>query len=63
MTFGDNGRVTILGIGKVGKNSTSSIENVYLVDGLQYKLLSILSEIIWANELRDKSNRVWFGDS
>ena len=41
MTFGGNGCHNILGIGKVGKNPTSSIENVYLVDGLKYNLLSI----------------------
>jgi len=31
MTFGDNGCSNILGIGKIGKNSASSMENVYLV--------------------------------
>ena len=40
-TFGDNGRGDILRIGKVSKKSTSFIENVYLVDGFKYKLLSI----------------------
>ena len=55
VTFRDNGSGNILGIGKVGKNSTSSIENAYLVNGLKYNLLSIL-------QLCDKGNRVWFDD-
>jgi len=32
VTFGDNGHGNILGIGKIGKNPTNYIENVYLVD-------------------------------
>ena len=42
LTFGDNGQGNILGIGETGNNSTNSIDNVYLVDGLKYNLLSIL---------------------
>ena len=56
VTFRDNGHGNILGIGKVGKNCTSSIENVYLVDSLKYNLLSI-------SQLFFKGNHVWFDDS
>jgi len=47
VTFGDNGCGHILGIDKIGKNFTSSIENIYLADGLKYNLFSIsqLSDI------------------
>jgi len=41
VTFGDNGHSNILGIYKIGKNPASSIDNVYLVNGLKYNLLSI----------------------
>ena len=56
MTFRDNGRGNILSIGKIHKNSTNSIDNVYLVDGLKYKSLSI-------SQLCDKDNCVWFDES
>ena len=51
MTFEDNSCSNILGIGKIGKNSTSSIESVYLVDSLKYNPLSI-------SQLCDKCNHV-----
>jgi len=35
VTFEDKGHGNILGIGKIGKNSTSSIKNVYLVYSLK----------------------------
>ena len=41
VTFGDNGCRIILAIGKINKNLTSSIENIYFVDGLKYNLLSM----------------------
>ena len=56
MTFGDNGRDNILGIGKIGKNFASSIKNVYLVDGLKYNWLNI-------SQCYDKDNHIWFDDS
>ena len=31
----------IIGVGKIGKSLSHSIDNVYLVDGLQHNLLSI----------------------
>ncbi|PKA48986.1 Retrovirus-related Pol polyprotein from transposon TNT 1-94 [Apostasia shenzhenica] len=40
-TFGDDTKKRIIEIGKVGKDSTTSIDKVLLVDGLAYNLLSI----------------------
>ena len=34
VTFGDNNKGKIIGIGKVGKKPLPTIDNVYLVDGL-----------------------------
>ena len=41
VTFGDNKKGKIVGIGKIGKSPTHSIDNVYLVKGLKHNLLSI----------------------
>ncbi|PKA47763.1 hypothetical protein AXF42_Ash014540 [Apostasia shenzhenica] len=41
VTFGDDTKKRIIGIGKVGKDSTTFIDKVLLVDGLAYNLLSI----------------------
>ena len=41
MTYGDNNKGKILGIGKIGTNPSTSIENVLLVDGLKHSLLSV----------------------
>ena len=35
VTCGDKGKGKIIGIGKIGKDSTNSIDNVYLVDKLK----------------------------
>ncbi|XP_070043798.1 uncharacterized protein [Nicotiana tomentosiformis] len=43
----------ILGVGKVGKILTHSIENVYYVNGLKYSLLSV-------SQICDKRNKVDF---
>ncbi|XP_070002540.1 uncharacterized protein [Nicotiana sylvestris] len=43
----------ILGVGKVGKSLTHSIENVYYVNGLKYSLLSV-------SQICDKDNKVEF---
>ena len=43
----------ILGIGKVGKNSSKSIDKVYFVDGLKFNLLSV-------SHLCDKGNHIVF---
>ncbi|XP_057975241.1 uncharacterized protein LOC131162650, partial [Malania oleifera] len=41
VTFGDNAKGRIVGVGKVGKDSSPTIDNVLLVDGLKHNLLSI----------------------
>ena len=51
VTFGDNSKGKIIGIGNVGKEPSPIIENVLLVNGLKYNLLSI-------SQLCDKKNRV-----
>ena len=53
ITLGDKGKCDIIGIGKVGCNTESTIDDVYLVDGLKYNLLSI-------SQLCDKGNKVVF---
>ena len=56
VTFGDNIAGKIIGIGKIGKDPSNSLDNVYLVDGLKFNLLSI-------SELCDKGNNVIFNSS
>ena len=41
VTYGDNNKGRILGVGKIGTNSSNSIENVLLVEGLKHNLLSV----------------------
>ena len=41
VTYGDNNKGRILGVGKIGTNSSSSIENVLIVEGLKHSLLSV----------------------
>ena len=41
VTYGDNNKGKILGVGKIGTNPSTSIENVLLVDGLKHSLLSV----------------------
>ena len=41
VTFGDNGKGKIIGIGKVHITPSSCISNVLLVEGLKHNLLSI----------------------
>ena len=41
VTFGDNGKGRIIEIGSIGKNSSTSIENVLFVKGLKHNLLNI----------------------
>ena len=53
VTFGDNKKGKIIGIGKIGKSPTHSIDNVYLVKGLKHNLLSI-------SQFCDKGNNVTF---
>ena len=53
ITFGDNNKSKIIGIGNVGKEPSPIIENVLLVNGLKYNLLSI-------SQLCDRRNGVIF---
>ena len=53
VTFGDNRKGRIIGHGFIGNNSSSLIENVFLVDGLKHNLLSII-------QLCDKGFKVIF---
>ena len=56
VTFGDNSKGKIIGIGNIGGNSLPLIENVLLVDKLKHNLLSI-------SQLCDKGYRVVFESS
>ena len=53
MAFGNGKSGTIVGVGKIGESLSHSIDNVYLVDGLQHNLLSL-------SQLCDKDNLVVF---
>jgi len=53
VTYGDNNKGRILGVGKIGRNSSTSIENVLLVEGLNHSLLSV-------SQLCDKDYLVFF---
>ena len=53
ITLGDKGKCNIIGIGKIGNNISNLIDDVYLVDGLKFNLLSIA-------QLCDKGNKVTF---
>ena len=53
VTFGGNSKGKIIGSGKVGKNLSSYIDDVILVEGLAYNLVSI-------NQLCDKGHKVLF---
>jgi len=46
----------IIGIGKIGKDTSKSLENVYIVEGLKFNLLSI-------SQLCDKGNTDIFNSS
>ena len=41
MTFGEKRNCRIIGVGKLGKEPSNSIENIYLLDDLKFNLLSI----------------------
>ena len=41
ITFSDNALREIIGIGKIGKGLPTTIDDVYLVNGLKHNLLSI----------------------
>ena len=56
VTFGDNGKGKIIGIGNIGITPSKYIENILLVDGLKYNLLSI-------SQFCDKGYKVIFESS
>jgi hypothetical protein len=43
ITLGDKGKFKILGVGKVGKEPSKVIDNVYMVKGLNFKLAKCAS--------------------
>ena len=45
VAFGNGKSGKIIGVGKIVKSLSHSIDNVYLVDGLQHNLLSV-SQIV-----------------
>ena len=51
VSFGDGKKGYILGVDKVGKSLEDSIDNVYHVDRLKYRLLSV-------SQICDKGNEV-----
>ncbi|XP_075097977.1 uncharacterized protein LOC142175290 [Nicotiana tabacum] len=53
VSFGNSKKGYILGVGRIGKTLTHSIENVYYVNGLKYILLSV-------SQIFDKGNKVEF---
>ena len=53
VTFGENSKGKIIDSEKVGKNISSCIDDVMLVEGLSYNLLSI-------SQLCDKGHKVLF---
>ena len=56
VTFGDNGKGKIIGIGNVGITLSTCIENILLIDSIKHNLLSI-------NQLCDKDYKVIFKSS
>ena len=40
VTFGDDNKGTVTGIGKVGKSQNHSVDDICLVNGLKHNLLS-----------------------
>jgi len=53
VTYGDNNRGKILGVGDIGRNNRVIIEDVFLVKGLKHSLLSI-------SQLCDKGYKITF---
>jgi len=53
VAFGNGKSEKIIGVGKICKSLSYSIDNVYLVDGLQHNLLSV-------SQLCDRDNYVEF---
>ena len=53
VTYGDNNKGKIIGVGKISTSSSTPIENVLLVEGLKHSLLSV-------SQLCDKGYKVSF---
>ena len=53
VTFGDNAKGKVIGIGTIGNHFSTCIQNVLLVDGLKHNLLSV-------SQLCDKGYKVTF---
>ncbi|XP_075082507.1 uncharacterized protein LOC142166857 [Nicotiana tabacum] len=53
VSFGNGKKGYIMGVGRIGKSLSHSIENVYYVNGLKYNLLSV-------SQICDKGNKVEF---
>ncbi|CAH9079864.1 unnamed protein product [Cuscuta europaea] len=53
VTFGDNSKGEIIAVGKIGKSPDHAIDNVFLVKGLKFNLLSI-------SQFCDRGNSVVF---
>ena len=53
VTFGDNNQCKVIAIDNVGQGKNPLIENILLVDGLRYNILSI-------SQLCDKGHKVLF---
>ena len=56
ITFGDNAKGRIIGVGNIGNDISTLIEDVFLVDSLKHNLLSV-------SQLCDKGYRVIFNAS
>ena len=53
VTYGDNNKGKIIGVGKIGTSSSTPIKNVLLVEGLKHSLPSV-------SQLCDKGYKVSF---
>jgi len=53
VAFGNGKSGKIIGVGKIGKSLSHSIDNMYLINGLQHNLLSL-------SQLCDRGNHVEF---
>jgi len=49
ITFGDNGKGKVKGLGKIAIAICLSISNVLLVESLNFNLLSFLNFVIWGS--------------
>ena len=57
VVFGSGKSRKIIVVGKIGKSLSRSIDNVYLVDGLQHNLLSVSQQCDRGNHVGFSSNQ------